>query len=422
MPDTQPSLELYALALALVPDETEAGDIFMAARDEDHLCRLAAQWRERHGLPYLANPPSQPTLTEDQTAYGLHLVRRRERRRRSGLVLAALAVVLLIVGVRTFAHVPMPGISPQSDRAAKAGPTQAADEVKPLALEVLRTEATPGGVTVSWKYTGAQGDLPVLILGDSTIVPDRVESRRGSSSGWFEGSSTYTVVTAGQRSARLEIRQRGTDGPLVASEPFELTRVVDLAARVIERETVLLNYGGMPVGKVTEVVLGANYTMLKYWGTAAVAKDDTLEVKADGVPLEAYGDLKPIQYLSDGQQLVFGPVPPGTRTLVVTPRESATFTGVGTAITPGNDEVTWNGGEVKVVVEFPLAWAGPWERAELLDEHRSYQATVRELERTRNGILMEFRSDQVPSGATLLFASVRSDRRPPGIPVTIELS
>ena len=165
MPDCAHTLQLYALALTLVPDESYASDLFMAARDEAHLRRLAAGWRQRHGLPPLADPPSPAELSDEQREYGLHLARRRDRRTKSRLVLAALTVVLVLAGVRILSQVPRPGVSLAAEQ-AKAKPPAT------FGLQVLRAEATPGAITVWWSYAGtgaAEADSPTHVHGDSTI-------------------------------------------------------------------------------------------------------------------------------------------------------------------------------------------------------------------------------------------------------------
>ncbi|MDF2626375.1 MAG: hypothetical protein K0R39_206 [Symbiobacteriaceae bacterium] len=423
MPDTKQSLELYALALALVPDETEAGDIFMAARDEEHLCHLAAQWRERRGLPYLANPPTLPKLTEEQASYGMHVARRKERRRRSfRLMLVAGMLVVLAAGAAAFGRLPVPGVSLDPTRLDKSGPAQAAQSsAVPLIVEVTRAEATPGAITVWWNYTGAQGDPPVLVLGDSTIGADSVESRREGSGGRIEGSSTYTVITAGRKNARLEIRQRDTNELLTASAPFDLTRVSDPDARVVWGETVIFDHARIPLGTVDQIMLGANYTLLRYRPAGIIAHADTLDVKADGKTLDAYGELAPMRYLTDGQELVFGPVPPGAEEIEVTGRGS----GAGAYVSMGlnsTTDVQRYGLDTIVIVDLMVDKDAPFQEATLLTPGEAYRAEVREVERRNNLVRYELRANGIPPGAEVIGVQLYAERQFPGRPVTIDLS
>jgi hypothetical protein len=415
MPDSAHTLQLYALALALVPDESDAGDLFMAARDEAHLRRLTAGWRQRHGLPPLTDSPLPAELSEEQREYGLHLVRRRDRRRKSRLVLAAFTVVLVLAGVRMLSQVPRPGVSLAAEQA----------KVKPPAtfgLQVLRAEATPGTITVWWSYSGGrsdEADPPTLVLGDSTFDATSVESRR-ESDGTVTGSTTYQIITAGHDNARLQVKDRRTFDPLGMSEQFDLTWVSDPNARVIWKEIPLFDHQRTPVGTITQVVLGANYTILRYQPTRAIAKADTLEVRASGEMLAPYGELAPMRYLTDGQELVFGPVPSGAKTLEVRALGNSAMS-VSANLNPDTDVVTKNGSETVVTFNFPKAMEAPWSFAFLVAGTESYPAEVREIDRVDYMVRYELRSRGIPPEKEVTAVQLHADRSFPGPLVPIDL-
>jgi hypothetical protein len=416
MPDSSHTLQLYALALALVPDESDAGDLFMAARDEAHLRRLVAGWRQRHGLPSLADAPPLVRLSEEQREYGLHLARRRDRRTKSRLVLAALAVVLVLAGVRLLSQIPRPGVALAAEQ-AKAKQSAA------FGLQVLRAEATPGAITVWWNYAGGrsdEADHPILVLGDSTFEAISVESRR-ESDGTITGSTTYQAITAGHDNARLQVKDRRTYDLLGMSEQFDLIWVSDPNARVIWREIPLLDHQRTPVGTIIQVTLGANYTILRYKPTRAIAKADTLEVRANGEMLEPYGDLAPMRYLTDGQELVFGPVPSGAKTLEVRALGNSAMS-VSANLNPATDVVTKDGSETVVSFSFPQSMEAPWRFAFLVAGTESYPAEVREIDRFDYIVRYELRSRGIPPGKEVTAVQLHADRSFPGPLVPIDLS
>lgn len=93
--DREAILYRYRLALALVPDADQAGDLFMRSCTDADLIRWANRWREGQGLEPL-HQPDLPLLDSFQEAHALHLFRRGESRRRS-LGLALLFGPLLVL-------------------------------------------------------------------------------------------------------------------------------------------------------------------------------------------------------------------------------------------------------------------------------------------------------------------------------------
>lgn len=228
------------------------------------------------------------------------------------------------------------------------------------------------------------------------------------------------MITAGHKSARLEARMLGTYEPLGASDTFDLTRVSDPSARIISGETVLKDHADRPIGTVNQVVLGANYTILRYRGTSAVAGAESLEVKADGRVLGSYGELAPMRYLADGQELVFGPVPPGALTLEI--RHLGEKSGLAVEERVESDTgVKWNGAEAVVTVDIPLVMDAPWRDATLLTDGPNYKGEVREVGRQGLQVLYEVRSDPVPPGTVIRAVQLWADRMFPGPPVSIDL-
>ncbi|HWI63116.1 MAG TPA: hypothetical protein VNT75_14810 [Symbiobacteriaceae bacterium] len=96
----QQILRRYALALALVPEQDAADDLFMDAADESDLRARANRLRHANGLsPIQGDPPELPALDEMQVEYALHLAERAAYRRRSRRMLTVVGLAVVLVGL-----------------------------------------------------------------------------------------------------------------------------------------------------------------------------------------------------------------------------------------------------------------------------------------------------------------------------------
>ncbi len=220
--------ELYALALALVPDQDAAGDIFLAARNEADLRRRAARWRERHGYGPLPPSPVVPDLSEAQVEHARHLGVRSLRRRRLMIWLggAAAALALLLTAILAWRPPAPTGLA--ADRTF-AGRSIAATQIRDgLKFEVFKAEATPAAVTVWWSLSGSGAPqrldaLPrQLSLGVTNwSEPDQTETLV-SRPDRVLGRYTYRMFTPADRD-RVYLRTLENGLPLTRALPVART-------------------------------------------------------------------------------------------------------------------------------------------------------------------------------------------------------
>ena len=306
-------LQLYALALTMVPDENVAGDLFLQARDPQHLHRLAARWLRQNGLSVPPACLEPPMLNGAQVEEGLHLIRRRASRRRTGLGLLGTAVAMVAV----MALLAFSPLTPRQSafQPASLGQPVATLETEGARLDVYSVEATPGSITVTWSMSGRDAwrlALPEMEIAGRGHGPDNVEilANRGD---FVAGRTVYQVVTAGWLNARLRVLDE-SKAQLKGSLALELRYVVDPAARTVPVTAALLDTHGELLGEVTGVSLAPTYTTVTYRPEVGLTQGLTLLV--DGQPVTAYGQLQGLGTPSDSERVyVFDPVAPGTTSL-----------------------------------------------------------------------------------------------------------
>lgn len=308
-------LQLYALALTMVPDENVAGDLFLQARDPEHLHRLAARWLRQNGLPVSPAGLEPPMLNGAQIEEGLHLIRRRASRRRTGLGLLGTAVAMVAV-------VALLAVSPLTVRQgafepASLGQSLATLETDGARFDVYSVEATPGSITATWSISGRDAwrlEAPEVDVAGYGQTPDSVEmlANRGD---FVAGRTVYQVVTAGWNHARLRLRSSETAEPR-GSIAVDLRYVVDPSARELPLVKPLLAPGGELLGTVTSVSVAPTYTTVSF--RPAVGLTQGLLLLAGGEPVKTHGELhRSSESLVAERVYVFDPVAPGTASLDV---------------------------------------------------------------------------------------------------------
>lgn len=308
-------LQLYALALTMVPDENVAGDLFLQARDPVHLHSLAARWLRQNGLPVPAAGMEPPMLNGAQIEEGLHLIRRRASRRRTGIGLLG-TVVAMVAVVVLLALSPL-ARRPSAFEPASLGQPVARLEMEGVRFDVYSTEATPGSITVTWSMSGRDAwrmAAPEMEVAGRGHGPDRVEilANRGD---FVAGRTVYQVVTAGWLNARLRVLDE-SKAQLKGSLAVDLRYVVDPAARNVPVEQALLAPNGEPLGAVTRVSLAPTYTTVTY--RPEVGLTQGVMLLADGEPVNVHGELHGLRAPESGERVyVFDPVAPGTTALEV---------------------------------------------------------------------------------------------------------
>lgn len=217
-------LALYALALALVPDEDVAGDLFMDARTEQGLLRAANAWRRRQGLePVDLLPPTLPSLTPLEAEHARHLRRRAGLRSRVRLTAAAvLAAAVCVGGAVWLADADRPVLSwaqagsLAGDLAFRSAPlAQDTAETGPK-LAIYKLEPTPGGLTVLWELTGPgvadqAGSLtPQLYLGVPPVLMEAAATERESPrSNRVVGRTRYKLLVTTEAGVEFRVPRLG---------------------------------------------------------------------------------------------------------------------------------------------------------------------------------------------------------------------
>ncbi len=309
--------ELYALALALVPDPDVAGDLFLAARDEDDLRSRALRWREHNGF----GPPPTPLvvhpLTPEQKDCALHLVGRRKRKRRAiwGLTAGAVAVAMVAAGLLMLRN--NSGYTLAADEAFTGKSVAVTDEAAGLQLSVYRVQATPGEITVWWAITGNDASGRVNDLQPELMTPSGVPRE-----GWIKpddvvtyalrrdrvlGRSTFRKFLP-ERSTRIFLRMLNNGAEQEGwNLSLSFTRTVaDKAAKTVH------------VGKsgVVSLTTGPGYTAIRYKGSRNVTP--LLQLEAGTVLLDPLGVWRSADLPPDEQMYVFPPLPDGVHQVDLT--------------------------------------------------------------------------------------------------------
>ena len=326
---------LYALALALVPDEDAAETIFATARDEADLRRRAAAWREEQGLPpaaawreeqglppAAADPPL-PAVHPDDLEHALRRRVRlqRTRRLRPWLLAGGVALVLGALALRL-------ALPPPAPRGMAADPVFAAASIASsptdsgLRFSVYRVTAGPQQVEAWWELSGpgagrsGYGLKPELQpVNDSRLLAPQSARTQAVGNDRLLGYSTYSSLLPAPDSIWLHGRLPGEGAgwsvraTAALAPPATGARVVPLAF------TGDLGRGAF---SVSEVVLADHYTTLRLRisGMRLSAGFHPEVSTPEGTVLDWWG------YLTRGtggaeSVAVFGPAPAGTQTLRV---------------------------------------------------------------------------------------------------------
>ncbi len=316
--------ERYALALAIVPEEDVAGDLFMEAADEADLIRRAERWRSRHGLAPLEGRPPLPALTADQRAHAAHLARRAAVRRRMkrGLTVGAAALVALALLL-----VRRPASDPSTlavDPVYEGDSVAISDQAGGLQVLVYRVEATPGAVTLWWAVSGSDASAkanrltPEIAL---TVSPSTVWTPPMGTEVTVQrnyrvlGKSTYRLFAPLRADAAfLRVREGDEvkDGwtlavPLVRTDTAPADRTL-----TVDREAA----HGLYVFRLFNLTVGPHHTGVRY--LADFAEPHTfLAMESSGVILLPHGNW-PARDLAPAEvHAVFDPLPAGAEHLTV---------------------------------------------------------------------------------------------------------
>jgi hypothetical protein len=323
----QELLSLYALALRLVPDPDEAGDLFMAARSADHLRLLADRWRLQKG--YLAAPPDAvgdpEALTGEQLEEALHQIRRWGRRRRQERIMLGGAAAVLLVAVLVGAWYYRPGDPLLRDPAFGGEPlTVESVQGRSAQLAIYRMEATPGSVTAWWTVGGqdADGYLAPKLEEKGGLRLDPAEratarDRRGT----VYGKTTYRTITAGLMGGILTlVSTESNKVEARAGAPF--TWVDDPGAQVVRLDRQIHAVTGEWLATLESVTLGANYTLLRFQPEQQDVTLFGIDQTGSGgfgsytFNLPGFGLYRPVRPVSDGVvEYVLGPVEEGVQTI-----------------------------------------------------------------------------------------------------------
>ncbi len=197
-------LERYRLALALIPDADVAGDLFMRARSEADLRRLAGRWREKQGLGPADGVVELPLLDSFQEEHALHLHRRGRARLRTALGLGVGLIALLAMALALWrwqtAWLP-PGYT---------GPPLATIPLRDgLSVSIYQVEATHGQVEVRWELRGPRAEqvgaglVPALSVTGIEGPLEQSTERQVVSSRRVFGRTTYEVFMTTDETVRL---------------------------------------------------------------------------------------------------------------------------------------------------------------------------------------------------------------------------
>ncbi|MFZ5818169.1 MAG: hypothetical protein ACOY93_23195 [Bacillota bacterium] len=313
--EEQAVLERYRLALALIPDEDAAGELFMRAPNEAALLRLAARWRERQGLEPLDPPALLPELDPFQVEHALHLHRRGRFRRRS---LTALSLALPVAAVAALALF-WPGLQARQalPAAFQREPVQVAQLEQGLRLAVYQVLAEPGQVTVWWELAG-RGSLdpgsrsePILTLPalDQGLRPRQTEWTEAGRSRLL-ARSTYSLQVTTASSVLLRWALPGQPAERVLELPLQKAPVGEVRIPVRQESS-----GPYPVW-VEAVGLSATATRVYY--RAAEPPGGTPGVPSE-IRVRSYRLRSVTGEMGDGglRVMVYPPIPDGATELTL---------------------------------------------------------------------------------------------------------
>jgi len=288
-------LQRYRLALALIPDLDIAGDLFMRARSEAELRRLAKRWREQHGLGELPPVLELPTLDPFQEEHALHLYRRGWARQRTAWGLGVGLVLLLAVALGLW-RLQVETIPPGYEGAPMA--TIALPDG--LDLNVYQVEATPGQVAVWWELTGPRAEERAATLNPPLEIP----------------SVRFTIRQFSEWRAASRSKVYGrTTYDLFLTTAQEVT-LFDTALPVTKRyrETVVpLHYVSDEYQiELVEVALGEESTRLRYRAETPPRGEAgyPLEIAVGPHSLRWIGEAVPVDD-SGLMELTYNPIPYG---------------------------------------------------------------------------------------------------------------
>lgn len=313
-------LQRYRLALALVPDEDVAGDIFMRSRSEEELRRLTQRWHRAQGLVPGERP--LPELDEFQQAHALHLYRRGEARRRSlrGLVAALLLLPLAAVGLGWTTLTRAAAVPP----ALRQMPVRVVLLDDSLRLSIYEARVTPGVVTVWWELSGSEAAsqrlLPVLQL------PGVEQPVQASETEWFPvrgkrvaARTTYRLHVTTASSIRLRY---GGGGPTEWVVECPLIGMAGESEVTVQREAG----AGPYTVQIQSVLLSPHHTKVRYRAPVPPAGEPAApsELQVNSLRLTPVTPPAPVPG-SDLMEAVFAEVPNGATRLTLLfdpPRET----------------------------------------------------------------------------------------------------
>lgn len=313
-------LERYALALQLVPDTDVAGDLYMRARSQQAMLRLANRWRREQGLKPLSLPLEYPPLTEAEREHLFHLARRAARRRFLYAGGLAAGLLFLVLG----ALMPLQGLGSQGEAASPifaARPIVEALHPRGYPVKVHQVEATPGSVTLWWSATGGKAReaaaslAPQLAL--DSAAGEWVEAAQNEVSAYrmnrVLGRSVFLTHPTMERHVLLRF---GTPEERRAVAPMQLPLAwqpdPDSNARSIEVKQTT-GHGPLQI-EIDRVVLGHNYTLIRYRCiTPGYTAPSPHALETSGRRLNRIGKLVPQE---DGYlQATFSALPPDVTSL-----------------------------------------------------------------------------------------------------------
>lgn len=213
----------YRLAMAILPDEAAAAEIFMRARNEAELVRLAARWRQAHGLGPVERPAELPPLDPFQEEHALHLVRRARLRHR-WFRAAAVSAPLVLLLVTAWGWSTWPDRKAELAPAFRRAPVVAVPLGDALRLSVYQVWVGLGEVTVWWELTGSGAER--FQLAPALELPGMEGALSPRETEWIPGGprrmaarSAYAVQVTTATHARL--RFRGASMEWVLDAPLE---------------------------------------------------------------------------------------------------------------------------------------------------------------------------------------------------------
>lgn len=305
-------LQRYRLALALVPDADVAGDLFMRARSESELRRLAHRWHRAQGMA-LAHRPL-PDLDDFQEAHALHLHRRGQARRRSVRVLGVALLLLPLIALSLgWAALSRAAAVPSTLRQMPQRVVLLNDGLR---LSIYEARVAPGEVTLWWELTGPDATSkhppPVLELPgvEEPIQADRTEwvPMRGKR---VAGRSTYRLHVTTAAAVRLRY---GIGGPTEWVVECPLTGAGGESEILVQRE---VGAGPYPV-QIEAVLLSPHYTKVRYRAPAPPGGQPAVpsELQANKLRMTPVTPPAPLTG-ADLMEAVFAAVPNGATRLTL---------------------------------------------------------------------------------------------------------